>query len=1165
MPRFRIAISPGVTHIVDAATLADARKKTKAEIAKGTVSPFYDELFFDYETGVDPKKIKPEIAKSLRQKLGRAEISKDPDDPFKEENKILDDIMKSVQASKSPLEQEAKIQNSVGAGGYIRNTKGQLALTPKGLQLLGLPVQKRQLKDGTVINLNTIIDENSFNLKTGDLADFSGVAGPIIGTIAAFIPQTRILKTITAMLGGRERLGRTFAAGVGSVAGKAGEEYLDTQEGFQLQDKDELSDLYKEEFILGSVGQGLFGEVPGAVFKSIFGKKAPLENQRIAFVSSRNLSWADVKKLDEEAGKPLTNNQILKAAKQGKVKRFNYDLSPGFLPSRKVFDQRLPATYQAIFEQVLGNNREKANVKYLRAAVNDILNNIKDEKAALNSSLSISSKRGLDDQVDAALQKLRQQEQNVTNELRKLLDDIGESVIQVGDYGDIPANKVFGDELKSTINRARNATMEQAGAKYHAVDKKLFNFRYDIDPETGVVDNTKYTINRLGQPEPELDINGNVVLRSNLEMEKAKAINAAINEVALKHINHAQEILKKDLAKGTMQELTPPGAEISSNIRTQLANRLARAEELAKAGKYDLRIARNDADYLKRFTADVLDESDERKLVINISRVFDDYGIGKKGINNKDSILTELAEDGTKNIKKKLADKGFRLDVAEEAKIKDALDELKKANANYFERMELFDNVVMKGLVGKAGRGIIQADDVYTKALIGGSLDDLDSIFKALREYDDYVTRIDPDYAVKNANGEIIQNYYENKLKADLKNRLFSDALREATTDELTDVNFTQFAKEINRFEKEHGKFNSLFTDPLTKRNTGDLVRDTINQLNRIGFNPKPQQLRNEINNITKRNRTRGLNASEQGQAFVASLRELAKATDKRMKFERNRAITSLPDKTIDETVKTIFTPGSASTINELKLAVSDDVFNNIQQASMQKLLSKSIDLNGKGKITDLFRSQNLKTSLDSYGDETLDAMFGVETRRGLRALQQQIDVLTGGEPGRGGAAGGLVAAGLSAAIVFPPLTALPTVAGLAIARTLLTYPPFVRLMSRSDQGSISQALQIFNTTLRQFGLRYVDGEIVGFGEGTTDLLNRALDFGSEAVGLTDEEVDQNLQEGQNLFQQLREQVTAPIRELPQLPQVDTTQASVDPLSPERLDFAERIAGRPVV
>ena len=31
MPRFRIAISPGVTHIVDAATLADARKNKKEQ------------------------------------------------------------------------------------------------------------------------------------------------------------------------------------------------------------------------------------------------------------------------------------------------------------------------------------------------------------------------------------------------------------------------------------------------------------------------------------------------------------------------------------------------------------------------------------------------------------------------------------------------------------------------------------------------------------------------------------------------------------------------------------------------------------------------------------------------------------------------------------------------------------------------------------------------------------------------------------------------------------------------------------------------------------------------------------------------------------------------------------------------------------------------------
>ena len=133
-----------------------------------------------------------------------------------------------------------------------------------------------------------------------------------------------------------------------------------------------------------------------------------------------------------------------------------------------------------------------------------------------------------------------------------------------------------------------------------------------------------------------------------------------------------------------------------------------------------------------------------------------------------------------------------------------------------------------------------------------------------------------------------------------------------------------------------------------------------------IGFNPKPVQLRNLINDITRRNATRGLNSREQGRVFVESLKKLADATEDRMKFERTKAIADLPNKTIEETVNTIFRPRSASTINALKESVNEDVFNDIQQASMQKLLSKSIDMNGEGKITDLFRSQNLKTSLDS-------------------------------------------------------------------------------------------------------------------------------------------------------------------------------------------------------
>ena len=65
MPRYKINITPEVSQIVEANNIDDARKIVKAEIAKGVISPVYDELLFDYDTGVDDLRI--------RRLLGRAE------------------------------------------------------------------------------------------------------------------------------------------------------------------------------------------------------------------------------------------------------------------------------------------------------------------------------------------------------------------------------------------------------------------------------------------------------------------------------------------------------------------------------------------------------------------------------------------------------------------------------------------------------------------------------------------------------------------------------------------------------------------------------------------------------------------------------------------------------------------------------------------------------------------------------------------------------------------------------------------------------------------------------------------------------------------------------------------------------------------------------------
>ena len=136
---------------------------------------FYDELFFDYETGVDNKK--------LRRNLALAETTE-------EQNKVILNILNKTQDSDTPIEQENVLLNEVGDQGFTRNTKGQIALTPKGMKQLGLGklIKTKTLNDGSTINLNTIIDENDFNLRTGDLSDMAGVAGPIIGMMAAFTP-----------------------------------------------------------------------------------------------------------------------------------------------------------------------------------------------------------------------------------------------------------------------------------------------------------------------------------------------------------------------------------------------------------------------------------------------------------------------------------------------------------------------------------------------------------------------------------------------------------------------------------------------------------------------------------------------------------------------------------------------------------------------------------------------------------------------------------------------------------------------------------------------------------------------------------------------------------------------------------------------------------------
>jgi hypothetical protein len=1135
MPLFEVEIANGISETVEADNETEARKKVKATIATGAVSPFYDKLNFDYETGVkgkferqiDKGTEREGVLRNLRAQLARAETSGIIG--FKEQDSVL--------------------TNFVGSSGFIRNTKGQVALTPTGLQELGLPIQYRELSDGSKIPLNTIIDENDFGFRTGDLADWAGIAGPIGGAIALMSPQLRIIKGLTAAFGGRARIANMFGAGVGSSAGKAAEEALDYQEGFQLQERDELKDLFGGEFLFGSIGQGV-GELIGMGFKLFLGKNAPVEDLRLNRQMAKGRSAVDILKLDASLGKEATERQIAKAIRDGKVKNFDFK----GLASMATLGKKLPGRLQDISEQVLGNTRDKETAGFLRLEIDNLLKEIGGENALLQKSISDATKGSLDEQVQASLQALRLKEKTVTQQLKKMLDEVVDDAIEVGNYGDAPTRRMLSDELKENLARARREVTIDLGIKYRGVDE-VFNNLVSTEGKTGI------------------------------ELAKAQTTDRIIRNVIYDNVDESLKLIKQhkdaDYLWGVNNKVELDGGIVAQiekallELKKDVANPI---DEFGNPNLVSLSHIRNAYSKLNTISRDTLEASPERKVIIEVMRKLDDSRVKENGEyflpeGGPNSILTQLEVEGVTKFNVQLAKTlkrnkelnrnafGDEVTLTDETSnvlgdINNAIKQLRIANETAAKRMAPFDRMEIKKIISNSQKGAFDADDIYKKVILDGYKSELDDIFKALNQYDKYLTQ-----AGKVGNTE-------RRLKGQIKQRLFNDAFRASTDVVDESINFTEFARQINRFERDYpGKLDSLFTDSATGRNTAKLVRDTIAQINKISPRLKPQNIKNLVNDFTTNNK--GLSASDQGLAFVQGLKQLATASENRLKLEANRAISDLPLKGIDETVNIIFRPNANANIQILKDTVSDEVFTSIQQASMQKLLSKSVDLNGKGRITDLFKSGNLKTALDSYGDETLDAMFGKELTQGLRYFQKTVDTLTKQEAGRGGAAGGLVAAGIGASLALNPIAVLPTVLGLAVARKLFSSPMAVAAFAKTDKGSIRTSLDMTLQAIQQTLVRELGMASEEAGSIARDIMSGAIDKLEleELLNPAKELINQTVTGVEDIKQDARQNLRstqAPVVQNIPLPDVSSIEMpNMNPLSQDRLNLDEQLFGRP--
>ena len=1085
MPAYRVEVAPGVFESVEAANPSDARKLVKAQIMKGTLNPVINDLFFDYETGVDDLQI--------RRLLSSAETYE---------------------------EKESVLRNYVGSSGFTRNADGQLALTPTGLRARGQPVQTKTLNDGTVLELNTIIDSNKFEGRA-DIADFAGIAGPIIGSVYGVLPQSRLYKGIKSLAGGTAFRQRVLGSGIGGAGGKGIEEVADAIQGFQLQDKEDLSKLLGYELALGGGGQFL-GEGTAAIYRMYFGAKAPISTKRLANQAAKGRDVIDIKKLDESLGKVATEAEIKKAVADGKVKL----LDAKYAIALQGLDVNLGAKTQQIAEAVLKSSREKGNIPYLKELFDTMTDSFRKRGSTLNAYVDDVTSENIGQTVNQTKRNLEMATNEAAKVTKNTVEDLADSFVETAPYRDAPGMREYGEQVLDLLGNAKGVVNRQVGEMYNKVDDAFFSVaKYDgnnnaVNPTAKAIENViKYYKNKGIQA-----INY-FKARQGITNKTADNLQDPIGDINVRNVLEAEaEILK-------LGDSLPRFNEFAGQ---QPFGKLTRVLETKRK--------------LNAFISQSKD-SKERDLFYTLTRLLDDADLHalkgedflKNNPENADSIFTVLGLKGNEVIKLENAKGKMIFDTMsfdEIAKVNESIDLLRQADRLNAKLNEPFKNATIKKITNAArGTGAFDPDEVYDKLIFNGSLRQLDDFFKAVDDYDKYLINADKADLATNLN----------RVKTQTAQKLFSDAF-EKSIDPVTDtLNYTAFAKEILKFESKHpGKLNSLFkADDGTS--SGPTILQTINQLVKVA----PKLKSADVEDLVKVFRGQdGLGTTPKGRAFISALEAQAKASAREADLLANRNLSELPNRSPSEIVETVFRPKNSENILRLKNMLDPDDFAKVQEASLGQLLEDAIDYNVKGgNVTDIFKAKNLNTALDKYSDETLEAMFGKEFARDLKHFADTIDVLTKGEIGRGNFPGALVAAGMAAGVVFAPLASLGTIAGLQFAKSMLGSKAFIKFASKTDKGSVAQALEVLRRTAIQFGYRYVNGELIRAGDIASELIDE---------NVPDLSVEDIL--GQT------PQTTAPQVNI-SLPQVAPVQIS-DPLRQEfqdRIEFAERLFRRPVI
>ena len=445
---------------------------------------------------------------------------------------------------------------------------------------------------------------------------------------------------------------------------------------------------------------------------------------------------------------------------------------------------------------------------------------------------------------------------------------------------------------------------------------------------------------------------------------------------------------------------------------------------------------------------------------------------------------------------------GFKMDLST-GEASDALRLLNRTNEFYRDSVSRFDNIVVQDIIKQTKSGQMNMKFVFDKIIQEDNPEALDQLFKAIRGA--------PTGKALGAETGIVDLAEGTRILKSRRigNRTVEQALRDVAdlpADNRTRIMVEKAARDIEAEAAERATIRgtgaeqaeavrqglskmyiqeqvkrSLTIDPATGVEVIDPIKlvanirqkgTTVDKL--LGNDLKAV---NDVLTVLERGKANlapGIVQQLRSKPLGQALKDLQAAEARRAAVDSNVVLRTLQSTTDPEVIaQTVFrNPASireaqkflgnkVSTVNGREVPTMELV----RDAAMGRVLKQigaTVDEAGSVRMTDdfveAFKSgrlgNKLQSVLRSYGDETLNTMFGKGAAEGLNAMAEtMVRASNASIAGKGGLAAPNIALGLGvASLIMNPLATLPTAAAFKAMSVALRHPKVLKLMMASRQ-----------------------------------------------------------------------------------------------------------------